>query len=717
MFVGIVIGGNLNDNQNQMQRCLQTDNKKAQYQLSNQIKNSEKKSNNNQTYKIITIKKTLAQYKAILSKGNNRIQHSILSSKTSFFYSMSFQYRKTKQQPSSSLESQGKHTFLAHGNNNYYNKENISYQTSQQYNLYPLNNFYQPLQQHQPLQQQQLLQQLPISKTSNNNSNNIYPNTRRFGRDLSNIQQVQGASIQQHQQILNKKNNNNGSLTNSRCTSRELSVNNRRQTSFITQQQGNNKLNSSVNMVLEKSAGTSNNSRYRGVVPAARLNQVNNPNSGLKMDVENQSSNNVSVQNFFTENSFYFPIPSSTQANQQLQGQNIQTTINTSIGQSLINYNSQTSTSASISQAPQTDYTTEYFNFLQQMENGHSQQNNNIHEQHYQQQQVQHQVNSQQNYYSQQKYTSRRNYPDSRSSMELIDYKYINKPEYVPQYAKEIFEYLRSNEDKHICKTQYFEQGCQPDLNSRMRTILIDWLIDVHLKFDLLPETLFLTVNLIDRYLEKGPKVDKSKFQLVGIAALFIACKYEEIYPPEVKDFTHVCDDAYTKQELFEYEGLILQVLNFNITTPSAFRFLERYARIAEFDQKQFLTALYFLEMALVDYQGTKYTPSQLACGSILISSIIYNKQERWSEALARNTKYEQQQLVPVVEELCEIHRKAELREKQTKDKDKQLNAVKRKFAQPRFESVYAYVALFFQNTNKAAQTHQQNSNNLNTNN
>ena len=45
-----------------------------------------------------------------------------------------------------------------------------------------------------------------------------------------------------------------------------------------------------------------------------------------------------------------------------------------------------------------------------------------------------------------------------------------------------------------------------------MRTILIDWLIDVHLKFDLLPETLFLTVNLIDRYLEKGPKVEKSKF-------------------------------------------------------------------------------------------------------------------------------------------------------------------------------------------------------------
>lgn len=65
---------------------------------------------------------------------------------------------------------------------------------------------------------------------------------------------------------------------------------------------------------------------------------------------------------------------------------------------------------------------------------------------------------------------------------------------------------------------------------------------------------------------------------------MFIACKYEEIYPPEMKDFTYVCDNAYTKDELFNQEGLILQTLEFNITTPSAFRFLERYARVAEFD-------------------------------------------------------------------------------------------------------------------------------------
>lgn len=86
----------------------------------------------------------------------------------------------------------------------------------------------------------------------------------------------------------------------------------------------------------------------------------------------------------------------------------------------------------------------------------------------------------------------------------------------------------------------------QPEINDKMRSILIDWLIEVHLKFKLLPETLFITVSIIDRYLEKQ-KVSKSKLQLVGVTALFIAAKYEEIYPPEIKDFVFITDNAYSK--------------------------------------------------------------------------------------------------------------------------------------------------------------------------
>ena len=82
-----------------------------------------------------------------------------------------------------------------------------------------------------------------------------------------------------------------------------------------------------------------------------------------------------------------------------------------------------------------------------------------------------------------------------------------------------------------------------------MRAILIDWLIDVHIKFKLWPETLFLTIHLIDRLCE-FTKVKKSEMQLVGISAMLIAAKYEEIYPPEIKDFTYITDRAYSKQDV-----------------------------------------------------------------------------------------------------------------------------------------------------------------------
>ena len=97
-----------------------------------------------------------------------------------------------------------------------------------------------------------------------------------------------------------------------------------------------------------------------------------------------------------------------------------------------------------------------------------------------------------------------------------------------------------------------------------MRAILIDWLVEVHLKFKLVPESLYLTVNLIDRYLEKE-QVNRQRLQLVGVTAMLIACKYEEIYPPIVKDFVYITDNAYSKEEILEMERKMLQTLDFDI--------------------------------------------------------------------------------------------------------------------------------------------------------
>ena len=79
----------------------------------------------------------------------------------------------------------------------------------------------------------------------------------------------------------------------------------------------------------------------------------------------------------------------------------------------------------------------------------------------------------------------------------------------------------------------------QPELNSTMRSILIDWMVEVHMKFRLLPETLYLCINILDRYLSCVP-VPRKRLQLVGVTSLLVACKYEEIYPPEVKDCVYI---------------------------------------------------------------------------------------------------------------------------------------------------------------------------------
>lgn len=169
----------------------------------------------------------------------------------------------------------------------------------------------------------------------------------------------------------------------------------------------------------------------------------------------------------------------------------------------------------------------------------------------------------------------------------------------------------------------------QPDVNDRMRGILVDWLIEVHLKFKLVPETLYLTVNLIDRYLEIE-QVKRDKLQLVGVTAMLIACKYEEIYPPEVKDFVYITDNAYTKQEIQDMEYLMLKKFDFNVTVISSFRFLERFNKLSQDSESMFYLAQYMLELALVEYKMIKYKPSMLASGAIYLAHKIMNKPEAW---------------------------------------------------------------------------------------
>lgn len=128
-----------------------------------------------------------------------------------------------------------------------------------------------------------------------------------------------------------------------------------------------------------------------------------------------------------------------------------------------------------------------------------------------------------------------------------IDERDALDPLCVTNYVMDMYEHFREKEISSSVRPVYMED--QPHINERMRSILVDWLVEVHLKFKLVPETLYLTVNLIDRYLERK-EVTRPKLQLVGVTALLIASKYEEIYPPELRDLVYICDRAYTRTEV-----------------------------------------------------------------------------------------------------------------------------------------------------------------------
>ena len=163
----------------------------------------------------------------------------------------------------------------------------------------------------------------------------------------------------------------------------------------------------------------------------------------------------------------------------------------------------------------------------------------------------------------------------------------------------------------------------QTDVNEKMRAILIDWLVEVHLKFKLMVETLYLTVNLIDRFLEKEP-ITRNKLQLVGVTAMFLASKYEEIYAPECRDFVYISDKAYTREQILHMEGHMLAKLNFQLTTPNAFVFLKRFAKVAGIiatpRSKTELLANFFVELTLQEYKMLKYLPSTIAASAIYLA-------------------------------------------------------------------------------------------------
>lgn len=192
-----------------------------------------------------------------------------------------------------------------------------------------------------------------------------------------------------------------------------------------------------------------------------------------------------------------------------------------------------------------------------------------------------------------------------------------NDPLMVSDYVVEIFDYMRELEIKTMPNPSYMKQ--QVNLEWRMRGILVDWLIEVHAKFRLLPETLFLCVNLVDRFLSSRP-IGMEKLQLVGVTALLVASKYEEVMAPNLDNFIYVADGGYTEEEILKAERYLLHIVGFDLSYPNPMNFLRRISKADDYDIHTRTIAKYLIEISLVDDRFLKYAPSIIAAAGMYLS-------------------------------------------------------------------------------------------------
>ncbi|XP_030527160.1 cyclin-A1-1 isoform X1 [Rhodamnia argentea] len=224
-----------------------------------------------------------------------------------------------------------------------------------------------------------------------------------------------------------------------------------------------------------------------------------------------------------------------------------------------------------------------------------------------------------------------------------VDNKYSD-PQLCATIACDIYQHLRASEAKKRPSTDFMGK-VQKDITASMRAILIDWLVEVAEEYRLVPDTLYLTVNYIDRYLS-GNVMNRQRLQLLGVACMMIAAKYEEICAPQVEEFCYITDNTYFKEEVLQMESSVLNYLKFELTAPTVKCFLRRFVRAAqgvnEVPSLQLeCMANYIAELSLLEYNMLCYAPSLVAASAIFLAKFIITPSKRpWDPTLQHYTLY-----------------------------------------------------------------------------
>ncbi|WRT68281.1 uncharacterized protein IL334_005257 [Kwoniella shivajii] len=233
----------------------------------------------------------------------------------------------------------------------------------------------------------------------------------------------------------------------------------------------------------------------------------------------------------------------------------------------------------------------------------------------------------------------------------------------VAEYADEIFGHMEMLEESVMPNPRYMD--FQTEIEWTMRTTLIDWLLQVHLRYHMLPETLWIAVNLVDRFLSVRV-VSLVKLQLVGVTAMFIAAKYEEILAPSVDEFVYMTENGYTKDEILKGERIILQTLDFTISSYcSPYSWVRKISKADDYDIQTRTLSKFLMEVTLLDHRFLRCKPSMIAAIGMYLARKMLGGD--WNEAFVFYSGFTESQLIAGASLLCE------------------------RLVEPDFETVYVY--------------------------
>jgi cyclin B len=175
-----------------------------------------------------------------------------------------------------------------------------------------------------------------------------------------------------------------------------------------------------------------------------------------------------------------------------------------------------------------------------------------------------------------------------------------------------------------------------------------------------MPETLFLAVALIDRYLSVA-QVARKNLQLVGVTAMLIAAKYEEIWAPEVRDFVYISDKAYDRPQILAMERDMLAALDYKLTMPTSYQYLARLLKAANvhYEKPLALFVAYCAELCLVDYGCLRFTATELAAAIMYVAMRAFGKADAFPHALARHAHKRLEEVLHVAKEVVRVLQRA----------------------------------------------------------